>query len=80
MDYSVGARYGILPRHAKSEKEIIWFTTPSHYVFHFVNSWEEINDQGYLKIFIYLFIYFYLLFRRNFDKTVRVQIRPIRSE
>lgn len=39
-------RYGIIPRYSMNVDQIKWFDVPAHYVFHYVNSWEEINDQG----------------------------------
>lgn len=44
LDHSLKARYGVFPRYASSEKEIKWFDLPAHYVFHYMNAWEEIND------------------------------------
>lgn len=46
MDYAIGSRYGIMPKHAKNENEIVWFSLPSHYVFHYSNGWEETNEKG----------------------------------
>lgn len=40
------ARYGILPRTAKDASEIKWFNVEGHYVFHFANSWDSVNELG----------------------------------
>ena len=36
----VPARFGILPRMALSDAEIVWIEVPSNVVFHFVNAWD----------------------------------------
>lgn len=40
-------RYGLIRRNATSEKEVIWFdfsTEESHYIFHFSNAYEIVED------------------------------------
>jgi carotenoid cleavage dioxygenase-like enzyme len=32
------ARYGVMSKYGKDVK---WFEFPSHFIFHFINSWEE---------------------------------------
>lgn len=40
------ARYGIMKRHCHNPAQVQWFELPNHYVFHFVNAWEETNEKG----------------------------------
>lgn len=35
------ARFGVLPRHAKSESEVVWINVSPCAVFHFANAWED---------------------------------------
>jgi carotenoid cleavage dioxygenase-like enzyme len=35
-----------MKKDCKSESQVHWFTLPCHYVFHYVNAWEEQNDKG----------------------------------
>ncbi|KAL6040084.1 Dioxygenase [Balamuthia mandrillaris] len=35
------SRFGTLPRHAKKQADIRWFETPSCFIFHTFNAWEE---------------------------------------
>jgi len=35
------SKFGIIPRHARREEEIIWFEAKAGFVFHTVNAWEE---------------------------------------
>jgi carotenoid cleavage dioxygenase len=44
FDAKMSSRFGVFPRHAKSQLEIKWFTTKSCYIFHTGNAWEE-NDE-----------------------------------
>lgn len=41
--HSQQSLYAILPRYAESSSEVKWFSGPSCYVFHIMNSWEEGN-------------------------------------
>ena len=41
LDHSMNSRYGVFKRHAKSQDEIQWFDLPTHYVFHYLNSYED---------------------------------------
>ncbi|CAK9238338.1 unnamed protein product [Sphagnum jensenii] len=41
FDPSKEARLGLLPRYAKNESQIRWFTIPPCMIFHTVNAWEE---------------------------------------
>jgi len=43
----VPARYGIFKKNEKNSKNIKWFELPSHYCSHFVNAWEETNEEGH---------------------------------
>ena len=40
------ARYGIMKRHCQNSEQVQWFELPNHYVFHFVNAWEDVNEKG----------------------------------
>merc|ERR1719277_801192 len=40
-DVESPSRFGILPRHAESAKEIRWFSAATAMTFHIVNAWEE---------------------------------------
>lgn len=46
FDKTKPSRYGIMKRLNQDPSKIQWFEFPAHYVFHYVNSWEEKNDQG----------------------------------
>jgi carotenoid cleavage dioxygenase len=39
------SRFGVLPRHAASDAEIVWIEVPSAIVFHFLNAWDEGEDE-----------------------------------
>mmetsp|Transcript_12484 Transcript_12484/g.20986 ORF Transcript_12484/g.20986 Transcript_12484/m.20986 type:complete len:156 (+) Transcript_12484:1024-1491(+) len=39
-------RYGIIDRYSEDPSQVRWFTLPSHYVFHYINAWEETNAKG----------------------------------
>ncbi|KAJ3673009.1 hypothetical protein LUZ60_006383 [Juncus effusus] len=41
FDNTVKARFGVLPRYAKTDKEIRWFELPNCFIFHNANAWEE---------------------------------------
>eukprot|EP01018_Ginkgo_biloba_P029909 Gb_31289 [translate_table: standard] len=41
FDTTKKARFGILPRYAKSDLHIQWFELPNCYIFHNANAWEE---------------------------------------
>ena len=40
FDRELGSRFGILPRHGQAQ-DILWFESPSCYVFHTLNAWDE---------------------------------------
>jgi 9-cis-epoxycarotenoid dioxygenase len=46
FDEKKPARYGIMKRHCQNPSAVQWFELPNHYVFHFVNAWEETNEKG----------------------------------
>ncbi|XP_071704689.1 probable carotenoid cleavage dioxygenase 4, chloroplastic [Rutidosis leptorrhynchoides] len=39
-------RIGVLPRYAKDDSEMKWFEVPNFNIFHAVNAWEEIDEDG----------------------------------
>jgi carotenoid cleavage dioxygenase-like enzyme len=41
FDVSVPSRFGVMPRHAESEEEIVWIEVPAFYAFHVANAWER---------------------------------------
>jgi len=41
FDEKKEARLGVLPRYAKNESQIRWFTIPVCFIFHNANAWEE---------------------------------------
>ncbi|XP_009589876.1 carotenoid 9,10(9',10')-cleavage dioxygenase 1-like isoform X1 [Nicotiana tabacum] len=41
FDVTKKARFGVLPRYAKSEALIKWFELPNCFIFHNANAWEE---------------------------------------
>jgi len=41
---NVPARYGVMKKENTNPNAVQWFDLPNHYVFHFVNAWEETND------------------------------------
>ncbi|KAJ3673008.1 hypothetical protein LUZ60_006382 [Juncus effusus] len=41
FDNTVKARFGILARYAKTDKDIRWFELPNCFIFHNANAWEE---------------------------------------
>ena len=43
---NVPSRYGIMKKLNQQPDQIQWFEMPNHFVFHYVNSWEEKNDEG----------------------------------
>jgi len=45
LNQNMTARYGVMNKYGK---DIKWFEFPSHFVFHFINSWE---DGDIIKIF-----------------------------
>jgi 9-cis-epoxycarotenoid dioxygenase len=48
------ARFGVMPRESTDPKSVVWFEFPKgFYVFHFVNSWDWINDKGEQMITIF---------------------------
>lgn len=46
FDTTKPSRYGIMKRNCLNPAQVQWFELPNHYVFHFVNAWEETNDKG----------------------------------
>jgi 9-cis-epoxycarotenoid dioxygenase len=46
FDEKKPARYGIMKRHCLNPDQVQWFELPNHYVFHFVNAWEDVNENG----------------------------------
>ena len=47
------SRYGVMHRHNEDPSKIMWFDLPAHCVFHFVNSWEEVNQKGETEIILF---------------------------
>lgn len=43
---SMSAKYGIMDRHCTDVNQIKWFELPSHFVFHYINAWDSVNDKG----------------------------------
>ena len=41
VDKSLSVRFGILPRYAQNDKNIVWIDVPFAVVFHFLNAWDE---------------------------------------
>ncbi|KAL7594655.1 hypothetical protein Lser_V15G29919 [Lactuca serriola] len=39
-------RIGVLPRYAKDESDMKWFEVPGFNIFHAVNAWDEIDEDG----------------------------------
>jgi len=39
-------RYGIMTKYNTDVNKIKWFDVPSHYVFHYVNAWEDQNEAN----------------------------------
>jgi carotenoid cleavage dioxygenase-like enzyme len=50
FDDTVPARYGIMKKFCQNVDQVQWFELPSHYVFHYVNAWEETNEKGEMII------------------------------
>jgi len=50
-------RYGVLGRSEPDSTNIIWFDCPSHYCFHYGNSWDELNDKGETIVVLFAVIY-----------------------
>jgi carotenoid cleavage dioxygenase-like enzyme len=40
------AKYGIMNRRCTDVNEIKWFELPNHFVFHFINAWDSVNERG----------------------------------
>ena len=40
------SRYGIMKKLNQAPDQIQWFEMPNHFVFHYVNSWEDQNENG----------------------------------
>lgn len=43
---NMSAKYGIMDRHCTDANEIKWFDLPNHFVFHYINAWDSVNDLG----------------------------------
>jgi len=50
-------RYGILHRFEADATNIIWFNCPSHFCFHYGNSWDETNDKGEIIVVLHAVIF-----------------------
>mmetsp|Transcript_1072 Transcript_1072/g.1984 ORF Transcript_1072/g.1984 Transcript_1072/m.1984 type:complete len:81 (-) Transcript_1072:565-807(-) len=46
-------RYGFLRKDDLDRDRVVWINTPTHFVFHYLNSWEEVNKEGEQLIIIY---------------------------
>jgi len=46
FDKNLPARYGVMKRNAQDSKDIRWFELPAHMVVHWINAWEEKNEEG----------------------------------
>ncbi|KAE8657201.1 putative carotenoid cleavage dioxygenase 4 [Hibiscus syriacus] len=44
------ARFGVIPRYAKNESEMRWFNVPGFNPMHFVNAWEEDNENAIVML------------------------------
>ncbi|PKI33427.1 hypothetical protein CRG98_046190 [Punica granatum] len=44
FDATKKARFGVLPRYAKTELQIRWFELPNCFIFHNANAWEEEDE------------------------------------
>nr|AFK39230.1 unknown [Lotus japonicus] len=44
FDSTKKARFGVLPRYAKDDKQIRWFELPNCFIFHNANAWEEEDE------------------------------------
>lgn len=53
FDKNQPSRYGIMKKLCQNPDQIQWFTLPTHYTFHFVNAWEDKNEQGQAIIKMY---------------------------
>lgn len=42
-----------MKRHCQDPSQVQWFELPNHYVFHYVNAWEETNDLGEVVLTAY---------------------------
>ena len=40
VEKSLPARFGVLPRHAESDQDMVWINVPISVVFHFLNAWD----------------------------------------
>lgn len=47
----------MLNRNEPDAKNIIWFDCPSHFCFHFANSWDEMNEKGETVVVLFAVIY-----------------------
>jgi carotenoid cleavage dioxygenase len=46
FDPTSTSRFGVMPRHATSDAEVIWIEAPAAYAFHVANAWETVNAGG----------------------------------
>nr|XP_043624911.1 probable carotenoid cleavage dioxygenase 4, chloroplastic [Erigeron canadensis] len=46
IDRAKVPRIGLLPRYAKDESNMKWFDVPGFNIFHAVNAWDEMDDEG----------------------------------
>ncbi|EEF44631.1 9-cis-epoxycarotenoid dioxygenase, putative [Ricinus communis] len=44
FDATKKARFGVLPRYAKDDREMRWFELPNCFIFHNANAWEEEDE------------------------------------
>lgn len=56
-DNTKPCRYGIMIRYKTNAKDIKWFDVPAHYVFHYVNSWEEYDENKDLNIIMFAVVW-----------------------
>lgn len=46
FDKNQKSRYGIMKKYNKDVQKIKWFDLPTHWAFHYVNAWEEKDEEG----------------------------------
>lgn len=52
-------RYGVMPRYSTDPNTVKWFDFPkAHYVFHFANAWDWINDKGEQMVTVVAPVYY----------------------
>lgn len=57
-DNNQPSRYGIMKKMCNQNSQIQWFELPNHWVFHYVNAWEQNNSDGQLLINMYACAHF----------------------